>query len=131
MKARYKIKISGGFEAAHFLRAYNPDGSDEMLHGHSWKVFLTLSNKRRALNGQGIVVDFLALRPEFDQRIAELHHTCINKHKDFIVVNPTAENIACWFFEKLQPFADSIAIEIIEIAVEEKPGHLAICTPDQ
>ncbi len=125
----FHIKIEGAFEAAHFLRSYFPDGSAEPLHGHSWRVFVSCTRSGQKLSKKGIVVDFFDLRPEFDKLLKDLHHSCLNKHEDFQEVNPTAENVALWFYQRLLPVAQEKKIIILEVGVQEKPGNLAIFTP--
>ncbi|EMG12744.1 6-pyruvoyl tetrahydropterin synthase domain protein [Leptospira interrogans serovar Grippotyphosa str. LT2186] len=43
---RFYIRIEERFESSHYLYKYFPDGSDEPIHGHSWKVELYLSGKK-------------------------------------------------------------------------------------
>ena len=129
LSTMFHIKIEGSFEAAHYLRDYFPDGSAENLHGHSWRVYLCLTHRSRELNQKGLVVDFLEIRPEFDRLLGNLNHSCLNEHADFQKENPTAECVALWFYQKLLPMARKKAIVIIEVAVQEKPGHLAVFTP--
>ena len=55
------------FSAAHFL--IFPDGSAERLHGHNYRVFVSLES---ALCDHGLVVDFKMIKPLIKQVVDEL-----------------------------------------------------------
>ncbi len=83
------------FEAAHRLEEYR--GGSEALHGHSWKLRVTLSAPVAA---NGIAFDFVELEKIVHERVVGLlDHTCLND----TVNPPTAERIAVWAWERLHP----------------------------
>jgi 6-pyruvoyltetrahydropterin/6-carboxytetrahydropterin synthase len=55
------------FSAAHFL--IFPDGSAERLHGHNYRVFVSLEAR---LSPHGLVLDFLHLKPLIRALVEEL-----------------------------------------------------------
>lgn len=55
------------FSAAHFL--IFPDGSAERLHGHNYRVYVTL---RGALSEHGLVMDFQMAKPAIRELLEEL-----------------------------------------------------------
>ena len=50
----YELMVEDTFDAAHALRGY--DGPCENLHGHTWKVEVTIEAEK--LDKIGLVVDF-------------------------------------------------------------------------
>ena len=87
------------FEAAHLLPNVPPGHKCSRLHGHSFRVRLTLSGRVDA--DSGWIMDFadikLAFRPLFDR----LDHHYLNEVEG--LSNPTSENIAVWIWERLKP----------------------------
>ena len=127
MTASYQIRVHGIFESAHFLYSYYPDGNDEELHGHTWEAEVFV--KSMTLNN-GISVDFLELRRDFDSLMNDLDHILINEHPAFKGVNPTAENIALHIHEKLSNSIPEDAF-ISEVRVWEGPKNYASYLPAQ
>ncbi len=91
---RYTLSVSKTFSAAHALRKYR--GKCERLHGHTWKVKLSVSAGR--LGPDGMAVDFAVLKSYLDEAISGLDHRYLNEVSPFLKVNPTAENIARHLF---------------------------------
>ena len=127
MNKRYQIRVHGIFESAHFLYNYYPDGRDEELHGHTWEAEVFAANNTLS---NGISVDFLKLRSSFDILIENLDHTLINEHPDFEGINPTAENIAYYVYNKLKKTVPKNAV-ISEVRIWEGPKNYASYFPDQ
>lgn len=93
----YKIKVEGDFSTAHNLRGYK--GKCERLHGHNWKVEVTVVSDR--LNKLGMVMDFRKLKNKLNKVLDGLDHRYINELPYFRKVNPTSENIARYIYDKL------------------------------
>ena len=55
------------FSAAHFL--IFPDGTAERLHGHNYKVYVSVHS---ALDAHGLVLNFLDLKPRIRELVDEL-----------------------------------------------------------
>jgi 6-pyruvoyltetrahydropterin/6-carboxytetrahydropterin synthase len=72
------------FSAAHRLPGYA--GPCERLHGHTWKVEITVEGDVNP--NTGMVMDFKELKGIIDQ----FDHTELNIHPE--LPNPTAENLA-------------------------------------
>ena len=66
------------------------------LHGHHWQVTVYLKSK--TLNSEGMIMDFKHIKEKIQNR---LDHKVINDVVDF---NPTAENIARFICDELEPF---------------------------
>ena len=81
------------FEAAHALREYK--GSDEPVHGHSWRLRVTLS---APVGAGGLAFDFVELEHIVKERvIAPLDHTDLNARFE----QPSTERVAQWIWRTL------------------------------
>ncbi len=86
----YELTIEGSFASAHQLRGYK--GKCENLHGHNWKVELSVEGK--ALNDIGLLIDFHELKRILGEVLVRLDHKNINEIPPFNRENPSSENIA-------------------------------------
>lgn len=86
------------FEAAHRLADY--PGKCSRLHGHNWKVEVTVVGE--ILDKLGMLIDFRELKREVNGVIETLDHYYLNETEPFKDVNPTAENIAKYIFNELR-----------------------------
>ena len=85
-----------GFEAAHFI--YNHPGKCRNLHGHSYKLFVSVEGA--VTPETGMIIDFDDLsKVVVGKVIARLDHRFLN---DLIPLS-TAENIALWIWDALKP----------------------------
>ena len=85
-----------GFEAAHFI--YNHPGKCRNLHGHSYKLFVSLEGQ---VNPEtGMIIDFDDLSKIVREKVIfPLDHRFLN---DLIPLS-TAENISAWIWGQLKP----------------------------
>jgi 6-pyruvoyltetrahydropterin/6-carboxytetrahydropterin synthase len=97
-----------GFEAAHFL--YNHPGKCRNLHGHSYKLFVSVEGTPQAETG--MIIDFDDLSKVVVAQVIEpLDHHFLN---DLIPLS-TAENISVWIWEQLKPLLPGLTqIEVFE-----------------
>ena len=93
----YEISAFGHFDAAHFLRGY--PGKCANVHGHRWKVEITLQGEK--LDGLGILIDFMDVKNMLKEVLELFDHKMINEVPPFDNLNPTAENIARYIFERM------------------------------
>src|SRR3954453_20876728 len=66
----FEIRTVRSFSAAHQLRLY--DGSIEPVHGHNWRVEVTVSATQ--LDAIGVVMDFHELERLLDDIIRPMHN---------------------------------------------------------
>src|SRR5437763_781767 len=86
----FSITTIREFAAAHQLRLY--DGSMEPLHGHNWRVEVTIGAEK--LDAIGVVMDFHELERLVDAIIGDYHNRHLNEVAAFASRNPSAENVA-------------------------------------
>src|ERR1700751_4766242 len=92
----YEVYVDETFAAAHNLRGYK--GKCEDLHGHNYKVRVTLAGKE--VDSVGLLYDFVHLKQVIQSVIKALDHKYLNELKPFDVLNPSAENIARHIYEE-------------------------------
>ncbi len=92
----FEVTVEDSFAAGHYLRNYK--GKCENPHGHNYKVRVTLAGKE--LDKAGLLLDFKDLREVMKHVIDRLDHQMINELEPFTVMNPSAENLAKYFYEE-------------------------------
>ncbi|WP_094602935.1 hypothetical protein SPSIL_025700 [Sporomusa silvacetica DSM 10669] len=110
----YELTILAEFEAAHQLPDY--PGKCCRLHGHNWKVEVTVAGHE--LNHLGMVMDFKDLKAEVGKVIDMLDHYFLNDLPAFKTMNPTAENIAKYIYDSLAEqsiFQQAIKIRCVQV----------------
>jgi len=90
----YEVTVEDSFAAGHYLRNYR--GKCENPHGHNYKVQVTLRGSE--LDKAGLLLDFKDLKQVMKQVIDGLDHKMLNDIEPFKTVNPSAENIARYFY---------------------------------
>lgn len=93
----YRLTIQTSFAAAHNLLQYQ--GDCENLHGHNWKVDVTVA--ARELDKSGLGIDFKILKAETRRLLETLDHKYLNDLPMFKGLSPSSENIARYLFEEL------------------------------
>jgi len=91
----FEVTVEDGFAAGHYLRDYK--GKCENPHGHNYKIRITLMGKE--LDKAGLLLDFKDLREVIKEAIDRLDHQMINDLEPFTVLNPSAENLAKYFYD--------------------------------
>jgi 6-pyruvoyltetrahydropterin/6-carboxytetrahydropterin synthase len=92
----YEVSVDETFAAAHNLRNYH--GKCEDLHGHNYKVRVVLAGKE--LDETGLLYDFVHLKRVIQEVIGSLDHKYLNELAPFDKLNPSAENIAKYIYDR-------------------------------
>jgi 6-pyruvoyltetrahydropterin/6-carboxytetrahydropterin synthase len=93
----FEITVQDTFSSGHYLRDYY--GKCENPHGHNYRVLVTLIGEQ--LEPNGLLLDFKLLKSILQPTIKYLDHLMINDLEPFTAVNPSAENIAKYFFDRV------------------------------
>lgn len=94
----YEVTVEAGFSSGHYLRNYR--GKCENPHGHNYKVQVTLQGKE--LDEAGLLLDFKLLKEIMRPVIDRIDHQMLNDLEPFTVINPSAENLARYFYDETQ-----------------------------
>jgi len=92
----YEVTVERGFSSGHFLRNYK--GKCENPHGHNYKVRITLRGEK--LDQAGLLLDFKDLKHVMRPVIDRIDHQMLNELEPFTEINPSAENLARFFFDE-------------------------------
>ena len=139
----YGLRTECAFDSAHFLTDYY--GRCENLHGHRWRVIVTIEQERLQETGtmRDMVVDFGVFKRKVRALAEELDHTFLVEEgslapatiaalegEGFVLkvlpFRTTAENLARWFFDRL--VADGLPAS--EVACYETPNNCALYRGD-
>jgi 6-pyruvoyltetrahydropterin/6-carboxytetrahydropterin synthase len=94
-----KVSQAFRFEAAHRLPNVPPAHRCYRMHGHSYRVEVTLAGSIDPHTG--FVLDFFEIQNALAGLIGQLDHHCLNEIGG--LENPTSENIAIWLWERAKP----------------------------
>jgi 6-pyruvoyltetrahydropterin/6-carboxytetrahydropterin synthase len=125
----FEVSVEQTFAAAHQLRNYH--GKCENLHGHNYKVQVTVAGEQ--LDETGLLVDFVELKAMMKGIIGELDHTYLNEVPPFDVQNPSAENMAKYFYDRISSGLDSgtgeAAVWVASVKIWETETSTAVYRP--
>ncbi|MFH1540678.1 MAG: 6-carboxytetrahydropterin synthase QueD [Elusimicrobiota bacterium] len=121
----YSIMVESEFSAAHNLKNYK--GKCEKLHGHNYKIRLTVSGE--TLNKSGMLIDFINLKKILKNVLSKFDHSYLNDISSFDNakggVNPTAENIAKYIYKEIRLQIKNYKLQITEVTVWETDKNYA------
>jgi 6-pyruvoyltetrahydropterin/6-carboxytetrahydropterin synthase len=115
MSSEYIVKFKTEFSAAHALRGY--DGDCARIHGHNWKIEAEI--RTLELNNLGLSIDFKIVKQHLRSIADIIEHQYLNDIEPFDELNPTAENIVSWFFDKLAPLIAKHNCDLIALTLWE------------
>ena len=113
----FVLKIVTDFASANSLRDYPGDCS--RLHGHNWQVEVMVSSQ--VLDESGIAIDFREIKKQTKAVVKRLDNQYLNEIKPFDVLNPTAENIAKYFFDEICILINDKNVKVKEVLIWETP----------
>jgi 6-pyruvoyltetrahydropterin/6-carboxytetrahydropterin synthase len=114
---KISVSVDFAFSAAHALPFY--EGVCKRMHGHNYRLQVGLSGAVSPRDG--MVRDFEDIkRLVWDAALVQVdHHTLNDVHP-----NPTAENMAAWFWERLAPVIEGLT----EVRLWENPSYCVTVT---
>ena len=92
----FEVSVEDTFAAGHALRGYR--GKCENPHGHNYKVQITLAGED--LDHIGLLYDFKDLKAAMGEVVDRLDHQYLNDIVPFKELNPSAENMARYFYQE-------------------------------
>ena len=92
----YEVTVEADFSSGHYLRNYK--GKCENPHGHNYKVRIALAGAM--LDETGMLLDFTLLKRVLKPVIDRIDHQMLNDLEPFTELNPSAENIAKYFYDQ-------------------------------
>ncbi len=122
----FEVSVEQTFAAGHALRDYK--GKCENVHGHNYRVQVTVAGEHLADNG--LLVDFLELKRLMHGVIEYLDHRFINDLSPFDVINPSAENMAKYFHDEIsRGLAADAPVRVSEVRIWETDTSVAVYRP--
>lgn len=138
----YELKTDASFDSAHFLADYH--GTCENLHGHRWRVEVTIAADELGDAGteKDMVVDFGRFKRIVRETVAQFDHMFLVEEGTLqpttiaalegegfaLLVLPfrtTAENLAKHIFGLLR----AQGLNVTSVEVDETPNNRAIYVP--
>jgi 6-pyruvoyltetrahydropterin/6-carboxytetrahydropterin synthase len=92
----FRVTVDETFSSGHALRGYK--GKCENVHGHNYKVRVTLEGPQ--LDSVGLLYDFTHLKRVIREIVGGVDHKFLNDMAPFDVINPSAENLAKYFYDE-------------------------------
>lgn len=115
------------FCAAHQVRF--DDGQCERLHGHNWRVRVTV--RARQLDRIGYVIDFAVLKRAAWEAVERFDHGNLNELPPFTEVNPTAENLAHYVHVELSRRFNDERVRVYQVEIWETENNRAAYLDDR
>jgi 6-pyruvoyltetrahydropterin/6-carboxytetrahydropterin synthase len=120
----YEVTVQDTFAAGHYLRNYK--GKCENPHGHNYRVRVTLQGKD--LDKAGLLLDFKDLKSVMKTTVDYLDHKMINDIEPFTTVNPSAENLAKYFYDQTNQNLKSVTdgrVTVKQVTIWETDTSIA------
>lgn len=115
---RARLTKSFHFEAAHTLPSLPDDHKCRQMHGHSFKLAITIEGE--VDESIGWIYDHKRISDAMKPLLEMVDHAYLNDIEG--LESPTIERMAAWFWRKLEPSLPGLA----EITIHETPS--ASCT---
>jgi len=122
----FEVSVEETFAAGHALRNYK--GKCENPHGHNYRIQVTFQGP--SLDEVGLLVDFVAVKKLIGTVVDRLDHQMLNDVAPFDVVNPSAENMAKYFYDEITGgLGQSAPVKLGEVRVWETDTTSAVYRP--
>lgn len=121
----YEVTIIKTFSAAHLLSEIG--GKCEELHGHNFKVEISVAAEK--LNSAGLLIDFRFLKKILGEILNDIDHKHLNTLAFFTGINPSAENIARYIYEKMELKVKTAGVKMIRVKIWESENAAVTYLP--
>ena len=122
----YEVTIIKSFSAAHLLADIG--GKCEELHGHNFKVEITVAAGK--LNSNGLLIDFRFLKKHLNEILENMDHKHLNELNSFAGINPSAENIARHICEEMAAKVKMAGVRMVRVKIWESENAAVTYIPE-
>jgi 6-pyruvoyltetrahydropterin/6-carboxytetrahydropterin synthase len=122
----YEVTIIKSFSAAHILSEIG--GKCEELHGHNFKVEITVAAKE--LNTTGLLIDFRFLKKVLGEILEGIDHKYLNTLTTFTGMNPSAENIAKYLCKEMEQKVKTSGVHVARVKIWESENAVVTYIPE-
>ena len=105
----FELTIQGDIASAHYIEGH--PGKCKNLHGHSWKIEVTVASDK--LDQIGMVADFSYLKERLRKVLENIDHVCLNDLPFFKENKPTTENIAKYIYEQFSEAVKPLKVKAV------------------
>lgn len=126
MAGKFTLKVITHFASAHTLRGY--PGACARMHGHNWRLETVV--EATELNDIGMAIDFKLVKSTAKTLSDQLDHYYLNDIPPFNDINPTAENIAWWFYQELSKVLNNNRVRVKSTTIWETESACASYSED-
>ncbi|MBN1365862.1 MAG: 6-carboxytetrahydropterin synthase QueD [Syntrophaceae bacterium] len=121
----YEVTIIKSFSAAHLLTGIG--GKCEDLHGHNFKVGITVAAEK--LDSNGLLIDFRFLKKVLSEILEDIDHKHLNSLTFFAGINPSAENVAKYIYEKMTTKVKKTGAKMVRVKIWESENAAVTYIP--
>lgn len=111
---KFELKQHFQIESARFLPQLPKSHPCARLHGHSFKIILTLTGDLDP--NLGWVIDYNEIQAKMKPLLEQIDHRVLNEVEG--LQNPTSELLAKWIFDRAQPALPML----VKVMVAETPS---------
>ena len=126
--AHYLLSAEAAFSAAHTLPGVH---LCEQLHGHTWRVRLTVRVEEDGIGPQGMGVDFREIENAVKDTVAGFDHQYLNDLEPFKEHVPSAERVVRVIYESARDRLHNVAphVSVQEVELWELPEYRVVYRP--
>jgi 6-pyruvoyltetrahydropterin/6-carboxytetrahydropterin synthase len=126
--AHYLLSAETSFSAAHHLPGIE---TCDRIHGHDWRVRLTVRVDATALGAGGMALDFREIERVTRRAVDDFEHRDLNQLPAFAGTAPTAEQVARVVYERARTSLESSVsgARVEEVEVWETPTYRVLYRP--
>jgi 6-pyruvoyltetrahydropterin/6-carboxytetrahydropterin synthase len=107
----FEATVRDTIASAHQLPGY--DGPCKNMHGHTWKVEMTVVGD--SLNEVGLLADFKVLKATLKEVLKPLDHVVLNELPAFKGLNPSTENLARHIYRTLKNLCAPLQLKQVQV----------------
>jgi len=107
----FEVTVRDHIASAHQLHGY--DGPCKDMHGHTWKVEITVCGN--TLDEVGLLADFKILKAKLKAVIMPLDHVVLNDLPAFKDLNPSTENLARYIYRTFKPNCAPLSLKQVQV----------------